>query len=65
MKTRNLTQSRTQNDLINRRIHGFSFQDFEDEHWHSRYDFSFLSRSISGFKHSSDAETCQEEKEIN
>ena len=31
MKTRNLTQSCTRNDPINRRIHGFSFRDFEDE----------------------------------
>ena len=29
MITRNLTQSRTRNDVINRRIHGFSFRDFE------------------------------------
>ena len=31
MKTRNLTQSRDQNDPINRQIHGYSFRDFEDE----------------------------------
>ena len=31
MKTRNLTQSRTWNDPINRRMHGYSFFDFEDE----------------------------------
>ena len=31
MKTRNLTQSRARNDLINRRIHGYSFHDFKDE----------------------------------
>ena len=31
MTTRNLTQSRAQNDLINRRIHGFSFHDLENE----------------------------------
>ena len=31
MKTCNLTQSCTQNDPINRRIHGFSFRDFEYE----------------------------------
>ena len=30
MKTRNLTQSRTWNDLINRRVHGYLFHDFED-----------------------------------
>ena len=31
MKTRNLTQIRARNDPINRRIHGYSFCDFEDE----------------------------------
>ena len=31
MKTRNLTQSRAPNDPINRRIHRYSFRDFEDE----------------------------------
>ena len=31
MKIHNLTQSRARNDPINRRIHGFSFHDFEDE----------------------------------
>ena len=31
MKTRNLTQSRAQNDTINRQIHGFSFCNFKDE----------------------------------
>ena len=31
MKTRNLTQSRDRNDRINRRIHGYSFRDLEDE----------------------------------
>ena len=31
MKTRNLAQSRARNDSINRRIHGFSFHDFEDK----------------------------------
>ena len=31
MKTRNLTQSSLRNDLINRRMHGFSFRIFEDE----------------------------------
>ena len=31
MKTRNLTQSRAQNDPINCRIHGYPFRDFEDE----------------------------------
>ena len=31
MKTRNLTESRTQKDPINRWIHGYSFRDFEEE----------------------------------
>ena len=31
MKTRNLTQSSLRNDLINRRMHGFSFWVFENE----------------------------------
>ena len=31
MKTRNITQSSSRNDPINRRIHGFLFPDFEDE----------------------------------
>ena len=31
MKTRNLTQSSLRNDPINRRMHSFSFQVFEDE----------------------------------
>ena len=31
MKTRNLTQSSLRNDPINRRIHDYSFHDFEDE----------------------------------
>ena len=31
MKTRNLTESRTRNDPINCRIHGYSFRDFEDK----------------------------------
>ena len=64
MKTHNLTQSCARNDLINRRMHGYSFRDFEDENWHSRCDFSLLLRSIFDFKISSDAETCREGKEI-
>ena len=31
MKSRNLTQSSLRNDLINRRMQGFSFRIFEDE----------------------------------
>ena len=64
MKTRNLTQIHARNDPINRRMHGYSFHDFEDRNWHSRCDFSLLPRSISDFKCSSDAKTCQEGKEI-
>ena len=64
MKTHNLTQSRARNDPINRWMHGYSFCDFEDENWHSRCDFSLLPQSISDFKHSSNAETCHEGKEI-
>ena len=64
MKTRNLTQIRALNDPINHRMHGYSFRDFEDENWHSRCDFSLLLLSIYDFKCSSDAETCQEGKEI-
>ena len=64
MKTHNLTQSSLWNDPINLRIHGFSFRDFEDQHWHSRCDFSFSSWSIFNFKHSLDAEMSQECKEI-
>ena len=64
MKTHNLTQSRARNDPINRRMHGYSFRDFEDKNWHLRCDFSLLPRSISDFKCSSDAEMCHEGKEI-
>ena len=64
MKTHNLTQISPRNDQINHRIYGFSFLDFEDEYWHSRYDFSSSSRSIFDFKCSSDVEMSQEEKEI-
>ena len=31
MKTRNLTQISPLNDPINRRMHGYSFRDFEDK----------------------------------
>ena len=31
MKTRNLTQSSAQNDLINHRMHGYSLRDFDDQ----------------------------------
>ena len=31
MKTRNLTQSRAQNDPINRWMHSYSFRNFKDE----------------------------------
>ena len=64
MKTCNLTQIRARNDPINRRMHGYSFHNFEDKNWHSRYDLSLLPRSIFDFMHSSDTKTCQEGKEI-
>ena len=32
MKIRNLTQNCARNDPINRRIHGYSFSNFEDEY---------------------------------
>ena len=64
MKTHNLTQSRAQNDPINSQMHGYSSRDLQDKHCHSGCDFSFSSGSIFDFKYSLDAETCQEEKEI-
>ena len=64
MKTHNLTQSRTHNDPINRRIQGFSFRDFENEVRRSRYDFFWLFQPILYFKHSSDAKMSLEEVEI-
>ena len=42
-KTRNLTQSRTWNDPINRRIKGFPLYNFEGEIQRSRYDFFLFS----------------------
>ena len=52
-----------QNDPINHQIKGFSFRDFEDDHRHSRSDFSLLSPRNSTFKHSLDAEINLEDKE--
>ena len=65
MKTRNLTQISLRNDLINRRMHGFSFRVSEDKNWSLRCDFLLLSRSNFDFKHSMDAEMHQEHKETN
>ena len=51
-------------DLIDGRIKGFSFRNFEDKIWHSRDDFSlFFQRNID-FKHSLDTEIDLEEDEI-
>ena len=63
MKTHNLTQIRAQNDLINCRIHVFSFRDFENKNF-LRYDFFWFLRSIFDFLHSSDSEMSQEALEI-
>ena len=60
MKILNLTQSRARNNLINRWIQGFSFYDFENKVWHSRYDFFQFSRRILDFKHYLDTETSLE-----
>ena len=64
MKTHNLTQSRAQNDPINRWIQGFLFCDFEKEVWRSRYDFFRFTRSIYDFKHSLDTETSLKDVEL-
>ena len=65
MKSRNLTQSSLQNDPINRRMQGFSFQIDEDESWSSRCDFFLLLRSKFDFKHSIEAEMSQEHSRTN
>ena len=64
MKTRNLTQSRAWNDLINCRIQGFSLYDFENEVRRSRRDFFQFSPLILDFKHSLNAKTSLDEVEI-
>ena len=64
MKIHNLTQSRTQNDPINPRIHGFAFHDSKSENWHWRCDFSRFIRWNSDFLYSSDAEMSQKALKI-
>ena len=64
MKTLNLTQSRTRNDPINRRIQGFSFRDFENDIRHSRWGFFQFSRPILDLKHSLDTEMILEGEEV-
>ena len=47
-KTHNLTRDSDQNDPINHQIQGFSFCDFEDDHWRSRGKFSlFYQRNLT------------------
>ena len=60
MKTHNLTQDSDRNDPINRRIQGFSFRDFENDHRCSRGEFSLFDRGNLTFNHSVDAEMCLE-----
>ena len=50
-------------DSISRGIKGFSFYEFEDNHWHSRTDFSLFSQQNLTFKHSFDAEIDLEVKD--
>ena len=64
METRNLIQSHARNDSINRQIRGFSFCDFKNKVWRSRYDFFRFFQPILDFKHSLDAEMSLEELEI-
>ena len=55
-KTCNLTRDSNRNDLINHRIHGFSFHDFEDNLRCSRGKFSLIDQQNLTFKHYVDAE---------
>ena len=55
-KTHNLTQDSNRNDLINFRIQGFSFRDFEDDHRCSRGKFSLFDQQNLASNHSVDAE---------
>ena len=63
-KTQFLTQDNSRIDQISRRIKGFSFQEFEDDLWHSRIDFSMFSHRNLTFKHSINAEIDIEAKGI-
>ena len=60
-KTRNLTRDNDRNDLINRRIQGFSFRDFENECRCARVEFSLIDRRNLSFNHFVEAEMCLEE----
>ena len=62
-KTQIITQDSAQNDLIDRRIKGFSFRDFEDDHRHSRSDFFLFSPRNLTFKHSLYVEIDLEDEE--
>ena len=64
MKTLNLTQSHAQNDLINSRIQGFSFRNFENKVWHSRCGFFQLGQLILDFKHSLNAKMSLGDEEL-
>ena len=64
MKTCNLTQSRAQNDPINRRIQGFSFRYFKNKGRRSRCDFFWFFQPIIDFKHSLDAKMSLEDEEF-
>ena len=41
-------------DPISRRIKGYSYREFEDDHWHSIIDFSIFSQRNLTFIHSMD-----------
>ena len=55
-KTHNLTQDSDRNDLIDRRIKGFSFHDFDDDRLRSRGKFFQFSRRNLTVNHFIDAE---------
>ena len=65
MKSPNLTQINLRNDLINRRIQGYSFRNSEDEVWCSRCDCIQFSRSKFEFQHSIEAQMGYEHRETN
>ena len=62
---RNLTQSSRRNDPINRRMQGYSFQNFRRRRWSSRCKFFLLSQSNIDLKCSIDAETSLEHPRTN
>ena len=63
-KTRIITRDSTRSDPIDHRIKGFLFPDFEDDHRHSRSDFSLFSSQTLTFKHSLKREIDLEDEEI-